>query len=182
MCRPRQPPPEKAVSFNPGGLNFLVPHGTAPRKGRFSRTVGGTKKMSKKTAPRGGSFYILVGQREASATTGSPPKSKNFPIRGGNNENAPPEPPPVIQEISHPWGQQRKCPPQPPPAKANSPMRSQGLRRFDANLVSEKSAHQSDFSFFIQKIRFPPLQKRRDILLPGLFNLLCRGSFLNHQS
>ena len=31
-------------------------------------------------------------------------------------------------------------------AKANSPMRSQGLRRFDANLVSEKSAHQSDFS------------------------------------
>ena len=28
-------------------------------------------------------------------------------------------------------------------------MRSQGLRRFDANLVSEKSAHQSDFSLFL---------------------------------
>ena len=28
-------------------------------------------------------------------------------------------------------------------------MRSQGLRRFDANLASEKSAHQSDFSLFV---------------------------------
>ena len=32
-------------------------------------------------------------------------------------------------------------------AKAISPMRSQGLRRFGANLANEKSAHQSDFSF-----------------------------------
>jgi hypothetical protein len=39
-------------------------------------------------------------------------------------------------------------------AKAISPMRSQGLRRFDANLASEKSAHQSDFSLF------PPFLKR----------------------
>ena len=34
-------PPRKGSFFQSGGLNFLVPHGTAPRKGRFSRTVGG---------------------------------------------------------------------------------------------------------------------------------------------
>ena len=62
-------------------------------------------------------------------------------------------------------------------AKANSPMRSQGLRRFDANLVSEKSAHQSDFSLFAPAAITAPVAKNPERALFAFFYIMRHIQF-----